>query len=365
MGAGPAERGFCGGWVGQIRRPADGGAWPARSPFVRCVHASFVSRLVKGGCGAWVSQLKFDSASSKKKFPMATLRVLYVTDPGVHGWSGIWAVPPIFSTESDELCMVIAKKLKQHTLNKGEYICRAGDPATGIYFINRGAFSVQLQDVRFELLGPGACFGEIGAFITDCRNMDVMALADNCEVLELLITDYNLIANQNPEFALRIQEIFWQLGNARMQKLQKACKQITKRDADIHPTSLVISSAVKAMKDLEKKRRVRIWHELYDRAVVYDRTVPCGLQTLMLTLPPGSKLRAEMRTLEDAERITSNLLAAAMQMSGVSEPAARCLASCEWLEDAPHGAVAELVARSRPIQARCETPEPGPARRAR
>ena len=280
------------------------------------------------------------------------LRVLYVTDPGVHGWCGLWAVPPIFSSESDDLCLCIARNLKKKALRKGEYMCRSGDEASSICFINRGVFSVQLHDIQFELLGPGSCFGEIGAFITDCRTMDVVALDDSCEILELFIADYNLISSQSPEFALIIQERLWELGNTRMQKLQKACKKFTKGADDLHPTALVLSSAVKAMKDLEKKRRVRIWHEVYDQETVEHR-----LQALVLTLPYGSKLRAAMHTLADAERIIGDTLAAALEMSGLDGHSATCIATCPWVDDAPKIVVAELIARSRYIAARfCAVP---------
>jgi CRP-like cAMP-binding protein len=282
---------------------------------------------------------------------MAELRVLFVNNSDANGWSGMWAVPPMFSSESDALCLSIAQNFKKRILNRGEYMCRAGDDAHSLYFVNRGAFSVQLQDIQFELLGPGACFGEIGFFLTDSRTMDIVALEDNCEVLELFVADYNSIIGQYPDFALRTQERLWEIGNMRMQKLQKACKRFTKRADDPHPTALVLSSAVKAMKDLEKKRRVRIWHELYDREGLEQRR-----QTLMLTLPAGSKLRSSMRTLADAERIIENTFAAAIELSGLNANAAAVLASCEWLDDSPKAAVAELIARARLIAARSAAP---------
>jgi hypothetical protein len=212
---------------------------------------------------------------------------------------------------------------------------------------------VQLQDIQFELLGPGACFGEIGFFLTDSRTMDIVALEDNCEVLELFVADYNLIIGQYPDFALRTQERLWEIGNMRMQKLQKACKRFTKRADDPHPTALVLSSAVKAMKDLEKKRRVRIWHDLYDREAVEQRR-----QTLMLALPAGSNLRSAMRTLADAERIVENTIAAAIELSELDASAAAVLASCAWLQDSPKGAIAELITRARLVSVRCAPPLP-------
>ena len=279
------------------------------------------------------------------------LRVLFVENSDANDWSGMWAVPPMFSSESDALCLSIAQNFKRKMLNKGEYMCRAGDDAHSLYFINRGAFSVQLQDIQFELLGPGACFGEIGFFLTDSRTMDIVALQDNCEVLELFVADYNLIVGQYPEFALRTQEMLWEIGNMRMQKLQKACKRFTKRADDPHPTALVLSSAVKAMKDLEKKRRVRIWHDLYDREAMEQRR-----QTIMLTLPAGSTLRSAMRTLADAERIIQNTHAAAIELSELDVNAAAVLASCPWLEDSPKFALAELITRARLVSARCALP---------
>jgi hypothetical protein len=261
----------------------------------------------------------------------------------------LWAVPSVFDNESDDLCQYIARKCIRRIFNKGEYICRNGDDALSLYFINRGAFCAQLQDVKFEYLGPTAIFGEIGVFMTDCRTADVVAILDNSEVLELFLKDLNTVIADFPEFGLRIQENLWEIGKLRIRKLQKASDDVRGSTGnDLHPTALVINSAVKAMKQLEKKRRIRMWHESYDKQAVEQKR-----QTLMLTLPAGSKLRDAMKTIADAEQIADNNLEAAIEMSGLDTDSADCLARCIWLKDCPPGAVAEVVARSQLRKARC------------
>ena len=70
--------------------------------------------------------------------------------------------------------------MRLRTFEPGEYLMRAGDPPTELYFIESGQVTIQLDagsdvPVRLETTGGGRVIGELGFYLSRPRTADVIA----------------------------------------------------------------------------------------------------------------------------------------------------------------------------------------------
>ncbi|MDR3337388.1 MAG: cyclic nucleotide-binding domain-containing protein [Treponema sp.] len=101
------------------------------------------------------------------------------------------------------------------------YICRAGDPANAMYFIESGLINVRgAKNEVINELQPGAYFGEIAAITGDKRGANVQAKG-NVQVLELDQTILNALIRNNPKiYSLFLKNVYDQ-GTERYRKLMR------------------------------------------------------------------------------------------------------------------------------------------------
>jgi CRP/FNR family transcriptional regulator, cyclic AMP receptor protein len=86
-----------------------------------------------------------------------------------------------FGSLPHALAEELAARATPRRYRRGEYICRAGEPATRLFVVDSGriAIAVRARDGRESVaavLGPGALFGELAFFDGEPRSSDARAL---------------------------------------------------------------------------------------------------------------------------------------------------------------------------------------------
>lgn len=89
--------------------------------------------------------------------------------------------PETFGSLPHALAEELAARATTRRYRRGEYICRAGEPATRLFVVDSGriAIAVRAHDGRESVaavLGPGALFGELAFFDGEPRSSDARAL---------------------------------------------------------------------------------------------------------------------------------------------------------------------------------------------
>ncbi len=89
--------------------------------------------------------------------------------------------PEMFGSLPHALGEELAARATTRRYRRGEYICRAGEPATRLFVVDTGriAIAVRARDGRESVaavLGPGALFGELPFFDGEPRSSDARAL---------------------------------------------------------------------------------------------------------------------------------------------------------------------------------------------
>jgi glutaminase len=108
---------------------------------------------------------------------------------------------------------VVAGSCRLSSIGEGETLCKRGDAADSVFFIESGALSVllPLDDAngsgagsrRLALLGPGLAVGEMSLVGDTTRSADVVA-AQAGDVAELTVESFNLLTQAHPRIAARI-----------------------------------------------------------------------------------------------------------------------------------------------------------------
>lgn len=123
---------------------------------------------------------------------------------------------PLFSDFDEKEFLDIVRKVRSHTLSRGEYLFHQGDPGDSIYIVADGSMEVSGRTkegtvVKVAVLGEGSIFGEFGFFLNSKRSTDVFAETD-ATVLELTKEDINGII---PEHA-RVEEVLFNFYKERV-----------------------------------------------------------------------------------------------------------------------------------------------------
>ncbi|MDR7414889.1 MAG: cyclic nucleotide-binding domain-containing protein [Armatimonadota bacterium] len=145
--------------------------------------------------------------------------------PGTAGEPELARLPLFAGYTAAELAP-LAGAVRRRLYHRGEVIFREGDPATGVYLVERGRVRVGFtstdgRERTLALLGPGEVVGEVPVLDGGVRSADGVA-QDDCVVLFVAREDLVGWLRQRPEVALRLIHL---LG----QRLQAADLQV--RDA--------------------------------------------------------------------------------------------------------------------------------------
>ena len=118
-------------------------------------------------------------------------------------WDAIKRVPLFADLEASRIA-AIARLLEPQIVPANQVIVRRGDAADAMFFILKGAVSVEVTPpVR---LGPGQFFGEIGLLMETTRNATVIA-QEECQLLSLDIADFKRLTAQLPDLKARIEKV--------------------------------------------------------------------------------------------------------------------------------------------------------------
>ena len=115
---------------------------------------------------------------------------------------------PIFRGASDDLLQQIVLNLKPEVFTPGDYIFRAGEIGTGMYFISRGSVEVVSKDGQtiFATLAEGNYFGEIALLMSQPRNASIRAV-DYVDLYSLERDTLESILSKFPAFQSHIHEL--------------------------------------------------------------------------------------------------------------------------------------------------------------
>lgn len=113
---------------------------------------------------------------------------------------------PLFRGASDAFIREMALELQAAVVMPGDYIMRAGERGTDMYFISRGTVEAIAPDgaAVYRTLADGDFFGEIALFWDQPRSASIRAVTF-CDLYRLDKTMFNRILAHYPEIAVQIQ----------------------------------------------------------------------------------------------------------------------------------------------------------------
>ncbi len=129
---------------------------------------------------------------------------------------------------TDEELKRLESYLEPRSYQKGEYICRIGQPATELFFILSGEVSVVIpvdhrREGRIKTLSAGTAFGEMAVLDRGLRSADVIADTD----ITCLMLRYDQFEQDKSEIATQIRLKFvTNIGRELTHKLRQATLEI-------------------------------------------------------------------------------------------------------------------------------------------
>ena len=129
---------------------------------------------------------------------------------------------------SEEELKAFESYLQPQTYQKGDTICRIGEPATELFFILSGQVSVVIQvdhrrEGRIRTLGAGTAFGEMAVLDRGVRSADVVADTE----IRCLMLPYDRFEQDNSELATKMRiKLVTNIGRELTHKLRQATLEI-------------------------------------------------------------------------------------------------------------------------------------------
>ncbi len=126
--------------------------------------------------------------------------------------SKILKMVPIFKMLGKDSIDFIVERLKFKTFDKGESICRIGDPGDTMYIIISGTVDICVHgsDGKDEqvvaTLGSGDYFGEMALLTGETRSASVITI-ESCEMFLLYQNDFDVILERFPSISLSMGKI--------------------------------------------------------------------------------------------------------------------------------------------------------------
>ena len=118
---------------------------------------------------------------------------------------------PLFAELPAEELTQLAALLRRRTFRRGEVIFHRGDPAGALHILSSGRVKVSRpsedgNETVLDLLGEGACFGELAALDGGLRSATVTAV-EQTETQTLLREDVVNLARTSPDLAMALVRI--------------------------------------------------------------------------------------------------------------------------------------------------------------
>jgi CPA2 family monovalent cation:H+ antiporter-2 len=125
---------------------------------------------------------------------------------------------PLFAGLTAEQREVLILHFQPHTVEPGERIIRAGEPADALYLIAEGEVEVKIDGRKVGTRGPGEFFGEMALLSGDRRTADVNAL-DYSRFARLSRRDFHQFLRRYPSIREHIAELAAQRAESSRQVL--------------------------------------------------------------------------------------------------------------------------------------------------
>lgn len=114
----------------------------------------------------------------------------------------------LFAGLDASACKRLAEGAELREFSGGDVICREGDPGTGLHLVTRGQVKLLLKagnghEKVFDLIGPGACFGEPSLYTDQPHLVTAQAIIDT-QLLHVPRADLLKALRETPELALRV-----------------------------------------------------------------------------------------------------------------------------------------------------------------
>lgn len=114
---------------------------------------------------------------------------------------------PLFRGASEEFVRAVALEMRPVIFTPGDYIMRAGEPGSEMYFISRGTIEIVTADGKVvATLTAGDFFGEMALLLNQPRAASARAV-DYCDLYLLEKTTFSHILARFPDFSSHIEKV--------------------------------------------------------------------------------------------------------------------------------------------------------------
>lgn len=141
---------------------------------------------------------------------------------------------PLFKGATEDFVRAVAMEMRPMIFTPGDYIMRAGEPGSEMYFISRGVVEIVSADVKtvYATLSAGDFFGEMALLFNQRRTASARA-ADYCDLYMLEKQTFDTILTRFPDFAAHIHEV----AGKRQEKRPEGNTEMMKRVSSATGTS--------------------------------------------------------------------------------------------------------------------------------
>ena len=160
-------------------------------------------RILDYNAYLWEKRLGYDESAAIAGLP-PTLRAevsLYLNRE-------IISKVPMFRGASEEFIRAVALEMRPVIFTPGDFIMRAGESGSEMYFISRGSVEIMAADGKTQLakLTAGDFFGEMALLLNQPRMAGARA-AEYCDLYVLEKATFKNILARFPDFASHIEEV--------------------------------------------------------------------------------------------------------------------------------------------------------------
>ncbi|KAG7361395.1 serine/threonine protein kinase [Nitzschia inconspicua] len=103
--------------------------------------------------------------------------------------------------------LTLQKSLKEHTLQKGEYVYEKGESGNNLYLVQEGAVDVKVGNHTVFTSGPGGLCGEYTLIFGRPRNTSAICVSDQCRLQSMEAKDFDKLARSNPYILESLREM--------------------------------------------------------------------------------------------------------------------------------------------------------------